>query len=250
MKKSKVAENLNSLLYSCMDYYNGGFSGKHEQYDFTSLDTKPVQEENTPGETSKTSPSKGNKSRVMIELARKIISCTACPLGNGTSQIVPGMGNIDADVFVISAPVAPSEEQYGKPLHGADGEFFAKWMEAIGLSQETLFLTNIIKCNGRGTRLTKEMYLTCMEHLKNQLDIVKPMILLTLGNSAISALRQERTDITRVHGQVFYYEGYPLVPTWHPAEVQNNPSLKKQVWQDLQKFQVFLEGRKIDGNHP
>lgn len=172
------------------------------------------------------------KKRQIIELAEQIIGCRSCGLG-GEQGKVPGMGNVDAKLFVVTTPPGPEEERAGRPLMGLTGEFFDKWMNAIDLKRDDLFITNLLKCPPGNNRLSKLHIEACFKYLDKQLDIVEPKVILALGQLCLSSLRQAFTDMRQHHGKVFYYKGIPVIATFHPLEALQNPALKKVVWSDL-----------------
>lgn len=176
----------------------------------------------------------------IIELAQNIIKCKACPLFEGVKK-VPGVGKVFSKLFVLSSVTSKEEEQFGFPMVGDVGDFFKKWLASIDISFEDVFITNVLKCPHSNKKITKSMIESCWAYFDKQLDIVRPKVVLTLGQLAVSSIKKSSYDLNTNHGKIFYYKQFKVLPTFHPSEVLANSSLKRAVWEDLKKLKAILE---------
>ncbi len=137
-------------------------------------------------------------------------------------------------MFIGEAP-GREEDLQGKPFVGAAGQLLTKMIEAMGLRREAGYICNVLKDRPPGNRTPlPEEGEARRPFLEEQLAIVQPAIICTLGAVATKALLGPEVAITKVRGQLREYRGIPLVPTYHPAYLLRNPPAKKDVWIDLQ----------------
>ena len=192
-------------------------------------------------EWKKPSPSVGkvnvfrqNNDEELKNIHQGMKACQLCPLGKTRKNLVFGEGNPYAQiVFVGEAPGADEDEQ-GQPFVGRAGQLLTKIIEAMGLMRKDVYICNILKCRPPGNRnpLPNEIEL-CEPFLKNQLQIISPRVICTLGKFAAQTLLKTDTPITALRGRFQSYEGIKLMPTYHPAYLLRNPSAKKFVWEDV-----------------
>src|ERR1041385_8724588 len=131
-------------------------------------------------------------------------------------------------MFVGEAPGADEDEQ-GEPFVGAAGQLLTRIIQTMGLSRETVYIANILKCrpdtpgqtSGNRKPTTEEMQ-TCIPYLHSQIDIISPKVLVALGGTAIEGLLGQAAGITRMRGKWQEYRGIPLMPTFHPAYLLRN----------------------------
>ena len=144
-------------------------------------------------------------------------------------------------MFVGEAPGADEDAQ-GEPFVGAAGKLLTKIIETMGLSRDSVFIANILKCRpdtpGRSTgnrQPTPDEMATCVPWLHEQIDLIQPRVLVALGKTAVVGLLEQEVAITRFRGQWQEYRGIPLMPTFHPAYLLRNQSLaeKRKVWEDM-----------------
>ena len=193
----------------------------------------------------------------LAELAKGIDACRACPLGAQRIQAVPGYGNAKAEVMFIGEGPGFKEDHEGKPFIGRSGQLLDKIMEAIGLSRETVYIANIVKCHpmknpadpesrGNDRPPTADEMAACRGWLEAQIRAIKPKVIVTLGAVPARALLGDMTPITKLRGQWRTYDpggGLPpikLLPTFHPAALLRNPVLKPDVWTDMKNLKKEL----------
>ena len=169
--------------------------------------------------------------------------CTRCKLsGLGRTQVVFGVGNPSADrMFVGEAPGADEDEQ-GVPFVGRAGQLLTKIIEAIGLRREDVYIANVIKCRPPQNRNPEPDEIeTCEPFLFQQIDVIKPKVIVTLGKFAAQCLLRSEEPISRLRGRLFDYRGAKLIPTFHPAYLLRNPSSKREVWEDMKLVRSLLQ---------
>lgn len=196
--------------------------------------------------------SRDEKLAALQALDREEVSgCTQCPLSQGRTQTVFGEGDADADlVFVGEAPGA-EEDRTGRPFVGRAGELLTKMITAMGLSRETIFICNMVKCRPPENRNpAPEEVQACWSYLVRQLQIIRPKAIVTLGNPATKGLLNTKTGITKLRGTWQHLpaigeglEGIAVMPTFHPAYVlrQYTPENRGKVWSDLQAVMEHLK---------
>ncbi|MDP9110304.1 MAG: uracil-DNA glycosylase, partial [Candidatus Eremiobacteraeota bacterium] len=143
----------------------------------------------------------------------------------------------------------------GRPFVGRAGELLEKMLAAIGLSREDVYICNTVKCRPTvkdGDKLRnrapepQEME-NCRPYLDEQIDLIRPAVILTLGAPAAKSFLGRDFQISKMRGRWFVGpEGIPLLPTFHPAYVlrQGGMSLnetKRLVWLDLKAVRAKLE---------
>src|SRR6478609_4339955 len=168
--------------------------------------------------------------------------CRRCKLHTlGRKQIVFGVGNPNADLmFVGEAPGADEDEQ-GIPFVGRAGQLLTKIIEAIGLSRDAVYIANVIKCRPPQNRNPEQDEVeTCEPFLFQQVDIIKPKVIVALGTFAARALLRTLDPISRLRGRIYDYRGAKLIPTFHPAYLLRNPSSKRDVWEDMKIVRKLL----------
>lgn len=188
------------------------------------------------------------KKRVALEaLHARIAGCTKCGLSNGRLNIVVGDGNPDAELMFVGEGPGFDEDHQGLPFIGRAGQLLTKIIEAMGLKRPDVFIANIVKCHpmidpsdpekrGNDRPPHPDEVAACRPYLEAQIDIIKPKCICLLGNSALKALLPMDETISKVRGQFFEYRGALMMPTYHPAALLRNPSLKKDVWEDMKKI--------------
>lgn len=182
------------------------------------------------------------KTQAIAELRERAMQCVKCPnLAATRTNVVFGVGNIDAELMFVGEAPGADEDAAGEPFVGAAGQLLTKMIAAMGLSREQVYIANILKCRpdmpggSSGNRKPKpEEMQTCIPYLHAQIDLIQPKVLVGLGGTAIEGLLG-KSGITKLRGQWHTYRGIPLMPTYHPAYLLRNQSNaeKRKVWEDL-----------------
>jgi len=185
-----------------------------------------------------------NKSkRYQIEaIAEEIRNCRKCSLSETRTNVVPGEGDADSSVVLIGEAPGYWEDRKGRPFVGAAGKVLDEALEEIGLKRTEIFITNVLKCRPPGNRDPRsEEIRACTPFLDNQLEIIKPRFIVTLGRHSTSYLfskmNMDFIGISRVHGRIYEarfadWKSY-VMPTFHPAAALYNVNLRGDFINDL-----------------
>ena len=170
----------------------------------------------------------------LYKLREKIGDCTRCKLWKNRTHLVFGTGNPYTDLLFIGEAPGEEEDLQGKPFVGRAGELLTKMIEAMGIKREDVYITNVVKCRPPGNRNPeKDEINTCRPFLEEQISIISPKLICTLGAVATKTILGGG-KITEIRGKVQEYRGIKVVPTFHPAYLLRNPGHKRLAWKDLQ----------------
>ena len=182
------------------------------------------------------------KAAAYAELRQRAQACIQCShLVAARKQVVFGVGALDAPLMFVGEAPGADEDDQGEPFVGAAGKLLTRIIQTMGLSRETVYIANILKCRpdtpgqSSGNRKpTPEEMQTCIPFLHEQIDLIRPQVLVGLGGTALEGLLG-KGGITRLRGQWHSYRGIPLMPTYHPAFLLRNQALseKRRVWEDM-----------------
>jgi DNA polymerase len=206
-----------------------------------------------PGETPDLDPRPSTLDKVsaFAALRERALACVKCPhLASSRKNVVFGVGSIDAQLmFVGEAPGADEDEQ-GEPFVGKAGQLLTKIIQATGLSRADVYIANILKCRpdtpgqSAGNRKpTSDEMATCIPYLHEQIDLIRPKVIMALGATAVEGLLGKTLGITKLRGTWKTYRGTPLMPTYHPAYLLRNQAMseKRKVWEDMLAVMEKLE---------
>jgi uracil-DNA glycosylase family 4 len=176
-------------------------------------------------------------------LRHHIGDCTRCKLhAQGRKQVVFGSGDANADLMFVGEAPGADEDVQGVPFVGRAGQLLTKIIEAIGLTREQVYIANVIKCRPPENRNPEPDEVdTCEPFLFQQIDTIKPKVIVALGTFAARALLRTLDPISRLRGRVYDYRGAKLIPTFHPAYLLRNPSSKREVWADMKLARELLK---------
>jgi DNA polymerase len=158
--------------------------------------------------------------RTLEEAALEAASCTLCRLANGRTQVVYGVGDPHADLMFIGEGPGFHEDRQGEPFVGAAGQLLNRVLGEIGLTRERVYIANVVKCRPPNNRDPYPDEIdTCSPYLREQIDLVDPHVIVTLGNFATRYVLNRQLSISRVRGQRFPIDGRVVIPTFHPAAI-------------------------------
>ncbi len=177
------------------------------------------------------------------ELKSSLHECQRCGLSSGRTQVVFGTGHPQADIMFVGEAPGFYEDRQGEPFVGAAGKFLNELLQSIGLSREDIFIANVIKCRPPNNRdpLPEEIE-TCKPFLLQQIELIKPKLVCTLGNFATQTLLERKVGITKVRGQVIRMPNFIVFPLLHPAAALHQGNLRVPLKEDFQKLKAVLEG--------
>ncbi len=184
-----------------------------------------------------------NRLEILASLAEKARTCHNCALRDGCRGVVFGEGNPFSPIMFIGEGPGQTEDELGMPFVGKAGQLLDKILEAAELPRETVYITNIVKCRPPGNRtpVMPEMQ-ACLPWLRQQYAIIRPKLIVLLGLAATHGILGEGIKMGEAHGKWFERGQTKFMPTYHPAAVLRNSSLRRPVWEDFQKIHEALQG--------
>lgn len=167
-------------------------------------------------------------------LAACVANCTRCELSKSRTKTVFGVGNRSADWMIIGEAPGSEEDRRGEPFVGRAGKLLDEMLHAIGLSRDTVFIANILKCRPPNNRDPKPAEAAeCRRYLERQIELIQPKIILAVGKIAAQNLLGSTETVGRMRARQHELNGIPLVVTYHPAYLLRSPSHKRDSWRDL-----------------
>jgi uracil-DNA glycosylase family 4 len=198
-------------------------------------------DENSPslfGDMKQTLP---EATETIEDIRLDIGNCTRCPLWEGRTKIVHTTGNFSADLLFVGEAPGANEDAEGVPFVGRAGELLNKIIGAIGLKREDVLVGNVNRCRPPQNRTpTLPEAHTCRPFLMREIAVVRPKIIVVMGNTATQNLLDTKVGITKLRGEFQDYYGIKVMPTFHPAYLLRDPSKKRETWEDMKKVRDFL----------
>ncbi len=192
------------------------------------------------------SPS-SSKDSPYLSLKERILNCQKCPLYQGRKNAVPGEGNLGAELMFVGEAPGRDEDIQGRPFVGRAGQLLTKIIQAMQFKREEVYITNIVKCRPPENRNPhKQEIEMCQEYLREQLEMIKPEVIVTLGKVASDCFIQSKLRMTALRGNFYEFNNIKVMPTFHPSYLirnEGNKEIKKMVWEDMKKVMAFL-GKK------
>ena len=175
-------------------------------------------------------------SRTLAEVALEASTCTKCRLADGRTQVVFGVGDPHADLLFVGEAPGMHEDKQGEPFVGAAGQLLTRMLGEIGLTREQVYIANVLKCRPPGNRDPQEDEIeTCTPWLVEQISLIQPAVVVTLGNFATKYVLQTQQGITRMRGSVYPWHGRKVIPTFHPAAILHGGGEKSRQFGELQE---------------
>ncbi|MGD0891147.1 MAG: uracil-DNA glycosylase [Terracidiphilus sp.] len=168
-------------------------------------------------------------------IREEIGDCTRCGLHKGRNKLVFGDGSPVARLMFVGEGPGADEDAQGLPFVGKAGQLLNNMIAAMGLKREEVYIANVVKCRPPGNRTPEpEEANTCTPFLFQQIDAIRPQVLVALGATAATYLLGQRQPLAGLRGRVHAYRGMQLIVTYHPAFLLRDPRQKKEAWADLQ----------------
>ena len=176
------------------------------------------------------------KKAALHMLQQSMHDCTRCRLHEKATQLVFGVGNSAATLMFVGEAPGRDEDAKGEPFVGRAGKLLDKIIEAMGMKREDVYIGNVAKHRPPENRQpAADEMATCLPFLREQINIIQPKIIVTLGATAIQGLLATEEKISQLRGKWINWDGIWVMPTYHPAFLLRNPAMKKPVWEDMQK---------------
>ncbi len=184
-----------------------------------------------------------SRHKTLDEIKNEIGQCTRCGLCEERTQVVHSIGDPSARLMFIGEAPGADEDAKGEPFVGRAGQLLTRIIDAMGFRREDVFIGNINRCRPPGNRAPKINEADeCRPFLLREIEIVKPEVIVVLGNTACQNLLNTKEGISKLRGNFQDYFGLKVMPTFHPAYLLRDPSKKKFVWEDMKQVMEFLNG--------
>jgi DNA polymerase len=213
--------------------------------------TEAMPKKSAPVQSEIRNPKSETEKAAFAELQKRALSCMKCPhLASSRKNVVFGVGSVDAQLMFVGEAPGADEDERGEPFVGRAGQLLTKIIQATGLSRADVYIANILKCRpdtpgqSAGNRKpTPDEMATCIPYLHEQIDLIRPKVLVALGATAVDGLLGKTLGITKLRGNWQTYRGTPLMPTYHPAYLLRNQAMseKRKVWEDMLAVMEKLE---------
>lgn len=167
------------------------------------------------------------------EIRESVIKCTKCELCKTRTNAVPGKGNPKSRVVFIGEAPGRTEDGMGEPFVGAAGKKLTDALTKNGISRESIYITNVVKCRPPNNRVpTESERELCRDYLNLEIDAIKPDVICVLGNTASNSVLGQG-EITKNRGKIIDKDGRKYFLTFHPAAIIYNQELAKIFEQDI-----------------
>lgn len=175
--------------------------------------------------------------REMIEKAKQIPALK-------NEVFVFSQGKPDAKIAVVGESPGPPDADSGKPFQGPTGDLLNRILASIGLNRENSYLTNIVKHISGSEDLTPDLIKFYTPFVFRELAVVKPKVVIALGNTPSQALLNTKQRISKIRGEFQVKDGFTIMPTFNPAYLLRDPTKKREVWEDMKQVRDFLDDRQ------
>ena len=175
-------------------------------------------------------------------LKKQSLECHLCPLSKSRQKVAFGEGNQHAKLMFVGDTPSASDDSAGKVFTGRSGELLTKMIEnVLNLSRDDVYITNILKCRALDSQTPSPAHAhTCHPYLLKEIELIKPTIIVALGELAYHYLTGDDSPIEKVRGTLHTQSSYTVIPTFHPNHLLRNPSAKKEVFEDLLKIKELI----------
>ena len=172
---------------------------------------------------------------------QQVQSCAMCPLHEGIRHKVPGQGDEHAPLMFIGEGPGQVEDEEGLAFVGPAGQLLTRMLAAVSLPRDRVYICNIVKCRPPNNRVPEPHEAdACKLHLRNQVALVRPKVIVLLGSTAAKNTLGQEVRITRDRGRWFERKGVSILATYHPSALLRDESKKRDAWQDLKKVRQRL----------
>src|SRR6476620_470904 len=182
-----------------------------------------------------------DKPSALKAIREDIGDCTRCRLHKGRTNLVFGVGNVNADLMFVGEGPGADEDAKGEPFVGRAGQLLNNMISAMGIKREDVYIANVVKCRPPSNRTPeKDECDTCSPFLMRQIDVIKPKVIVALGAVAAKNLLAVNDSMANLRGRWYDFRDSKLLVTYHPAYLLRDPRQKKEAWKDLQMVMKHL----------
>ena len=167
------------------------------------------------------------KEEQIKKLKLDLIQCQQCALRGGCRAPVPGIGSYNATVFICGEAPGSDEDEKGEPFVGRCGQILRTVLNKFGYNKDNTYISNIVRCRPKDNKFPGDSDLVenCAKWVKREIEIIKPKIILTLGNQPLKYILGGY-GITKVRGNMMKFNDIPAMPTYHPSYVMRKDQMK------------------------
>ena len=194
--------------------------------------------------TKKSTQNISSENNDLASLNKVVKKCKKCNLHKTRQNTVFGEGDPDSDIMIIGEAPGREEDEVGRPFIGRAGKLLNEFLKSIGLNRDLVFIVNTIKCRPPENRDPETVEINaCSDYLDQQINIIKPKVLVLLGKVAANRLLGEDIPMSELRLKKFFIDKYdiPIIVFYHPAYILRSPSQKKKVWDDLQYLKGIID---------
>ena len=182
-----------------------------------------------------------DKPAALRVIREDIGDCTRCRLHKGRTNLVFGVGNVNADLMFVGEGPGADEDAQGEPFVGRAGQLLNNMIAAMGLKRQDVYIANVVKCRPPGNRTPeKDECDICSPFLLRQIEVIQPKVIVALGAVAAKTLLAVNDSMANLRGRWYDFRGSKLAVTYHPAYLLRDPRQKKEAWKDLQMVMKYL----------
>lgn len=186
------------------------------------------------------SPGDQHQELTFEQLKASCLKCSLCELRKGCRQVVFGDGSSQARLMLVGEGPGADEDRLGIPFVGRAGQLLDQILEAARINRPEIYIANIVKCRPPANRLPAPSEVeACLPHLKKQIMLIDPEIIVCLGALATRTIIDKNAAITRARGHWYQIEGRRVIATFHPAALLRDPGKKKDVWADFKEIMKY-----------
>jgi uracil-DNA glycosylase len=208
-------------------------NGSSEEAEVTSPPTLATE--------SSTQPVIRDKAEALKAIREDLGDCTRCRLHKGRTNLVFGVGNVDAEIMFVGEGPGADEDAQGEPFVGRAGQLLNSMIAAMGIRRQEVYIANIVKCRPPGNRAPeRDECDTCSPFLMRQIAVIQPKVIVALGAVAAKNLLAVNDSMANLRGRWYDFRGSRLIVTYHPAFLLRDPQQKKEAWKDLQMVMKYL----------
>jgi len=184
------------------------------------------------------------RSAELAALEQVALACVSCRLHETRTNVVFGAGDPDASLVIIGEAPGQREDELGLPFVGRSGDLLEQLLREVGLSRDAVYIANVVKCRPPKNRDPRPDEIeACKGYLREQLRLIDPAVVLTLGNFSSKLLLATTTGITKLRGQAYPWWGRHLVPTFHPAAaLRGSARVLEEMRYDFGLVRSVIEG--------
>lgn len=179
------------------------------------------------------------------QIRAQVQACRKCPLADGRTQTVFGVGNPQARVLIVGEAPGKNEDLQGEPFVGAAGKYLNELLSYAGLKREGVFIANVLKCRPPGNRDPRpEEIQLCADYLREQTRTIDPEWIVTLGNFSTKFILRTDVGITRLHGTLQQAGRFKVFPVFHPAAALYDGKKREALTNDFVTLGQLLQAPK------